>query len=488
MRAESAAPLVPGTAQSETGGTWYRQKRRYQVPLGAVVPADILLKERVSGGGEIWDYAGMKSRLMSDGPSRRGFIKSTLAASVAPLIIPRHVLGQAGKLSPNEKPTRAIIGVGGMGRGHIGYIQESPLLAVCDVDRRHIDEAVNRAGKGVRTYTDFREVLERKDIDIVHIPTPPHWHGYIAAAAAKAGKDIWCEKPMTRTIAEGQKVVEAVQANNRIFRLNTWFRFTGGFYGYGTTVEPIRKAVMHGLLGWPLKVIVSRHTGFDWKFNWSGRTDLEPQPVPDHLDYQMWLGPAPFKHYHPHRVHGTFRGYWDYDGGGLGDMGQHYLDPVQYILGKDNTSPVLVEADTDPQDDDAVGSWRRIEMTYEDGCRIILDGDGRESGAPFIEGPEGKLFKNLESDIPGFRQKLDSLENPPEQLGDFLKAVVDRKKFALNEENGHRSCTLVNLGKIALRTRRKLNFDPVSQRFTDDPEANSYAEQPMRAPWDISDL
>ena len=416
---------------------------------------------------------------------RREFMKSTLAAAVAPLVVPRHVLGQAGRLSPNEKPTRAIIGVGGMGRGHIGYIKESPLLAVCDVDSRHLTQAVGQAGPDVKGYRDFREVLERKDIDIVHIPTPPHWHGYISVAAAKAGKDIWCEKPMTRTIAEGQKVVEAVQENDRIFRLNTWFRFTGGFYGYGTTVEPIRKAVMHGLLGWPLKVVVSGHTGFNWKFNWSGRTNLEPQPVPEELDYQMWLGPAPFKHYNAHRVHGTFRGYWDYDGGGLGDMGQHYLDPVQYILGKDNTSPVKIEADTDPQDSDAVTGWRRIEMTYDDGCQIILDGAGVEKDSPFIEGPEGKLFKNLESDIGGFKAKLDLLESPPPQVGDFLDAVVNRKKFALNEGNGHRSCTLVNLGKIALRTGRPLEFDPVRQVFPGDDEANTYVQQPMRAPWSL---
>jgi myo-inositol 2-dehydrogenase / D-chiro-inositol 1-dehydrogenase len=427
----------------------------------------------------------MKARIIRNQSSRRGFLKSTLAGAMAPLFIPRSILGQPGTLSPNEKPTRAIIGVGGMGRGHIGYIPESPLLAICDVDSNHLKQAKDQIGRDIDAYSDFRELLERPDIDIVHIPTPPHWHACMAVAAAKAGKDIWCEKPMTRTIAEGQKVVEAVQTHNRIFRLNTWFRFQDGFYGYGTTVEPIRKAVMNGLLGWPLKVIVSEHTGFNWKFGWSGRTDLQPQPVPSHLDYQMWLGPAPFKHYHPHRVHGSFRGYWDYDGGGLGDMGQHYLDPIQYILGKDHTSPVHIEADTDPQDIDAVGSWRRIELTYQDGCQIILDGQGIEKDAPFIEGPEGKLFKNLQSNIPGFKQKLDALENPPEQVTDFLQAVVHRRKFALNESNGHRSCTLINLGKIALRTRRRLTFDPNLQIFPNDTEANSYVQQPMREPWNL---
>lgn len=427
----------------------------------------------------------MKSTRPVANPNRRTFIKAAIAASIAPQFVSRDVLGQPGSLSPNEMPTRAIIGTGGMGRGHIGYIRQSPLLAVCDVDSNHLKAALERSGPDTKGYSDFREILERKDIDIVHIPTPPHWHGYMAVAAAKAGKDIWCEKPMTRTIGEGQKVVEAVKANNSIFRLNTWFRFRSGFYGYGSTVEPIKKAVMNGLLGWPLKVTVSGHTGFNWKFNWSGRKNLDPQPVPENLDYQMWLGPAPFKHYHPHRVHGTFRGYWDYDGGGLGDMGQHYLDPVQYIIGKDHTSPTHVEADTDPQDSEAVGPWRRIELKYKDGCEIILDGENKDKDAPFIEGPEGKLFKNLECTVPGFKEKLASLPDPAPQVGNFLDAVVNRKKFALNESNGHRSCTIVNLGKIALRTRRALKFDPEKQLFVNDDEANKLVHQPMRAPWSL---
>lgn len=196
----------------------------------------------------------------------------------------------------------------------------------------------------------------------------------MSVEAAKAGKDIWCEKPMTRTIGEGKRVMEAVQQYGRMFRLNTWFRFTDQFYGLGTPVKPLKKLVQSGLLGWPLKVTISAHTGFNWKFFWVGKEYLEPQPVPAELDYDMWLGPAPYKPYNPHRVHQTFRGYWDYDGGGLGDMGQHYIDPVQYILGKDDTSPIKVEVDAPQQHPDAVGTWRSITYTYDDGCQIVLWG------------------------------------------------------------------------------------------------------------------
>jgi myo-inositol 2-dehydrogenase/D-chiro-inositol 1-dehydrogenase len=416
--------------------------------------------------------------------TRRKFIRNALAASATLAIVPRFVLGGQDFTAPSDELTKAVIGVGGMGRGHLRY-PGARLMAVCDVDANHLKRALEIAGPGVDGYTDFREVLERKDIDIVHIPTPPHWHALISVAAAQAGKDIWCEKPMTRTIGEGKKVVEAVQKYGRIFRINTWFRFEGRFYGFGTTVKPIKKAVENGLLGWPLKVTVSASTGFDWKFYWSGRTFLKPKPVPEELDYEMWLGPAPFKPYHPHRVHGTFRGYWDYDGGGLGDMGMHYLDPVQYILGKDQTSPIEIEADCPQQHPDACSSWRRISLKYADGCEIVLDGEDKDKNAAFIEGPDGRLFPGLESDIPHMKEKIADLPDPQPQLMDFAQAVRTRKKFALNEENAHRSCTLVNLSKIAVRLGRPLRFNPVKQVFVDDGEANRLLDQPMRAPWHL---
>ncbi|MCB9508834.1 MAG: Gfo/Idh/MocA family oxidoreductase [Deferribacteres bacterium] len=416
--------------------------------------------------------------------NRRKFLKSTLAAAGAFSIVPRHVLGGTGYLPPSDQLTKAVIGVGGMGRGHLNY-PGSKLLAVCDVDTEHLQRAQEIAGPGVDGYTDFREVLARDDIDIVHIPTPPHWHALISIAAAEAGKDIWCEKPMTRTIGEGQKVVEAVQRHGRIFRINTWFRFRSDFYGFGTDVAPIKKLVQSGMLGWPLRVTIGATTGFTWKFYWSGRTDLAPQWVPEQLDYDFWLGPAPYKPYNPHRVHGTFRGYWDYDGGGLGDMGQHYLDPVQYILDKDHTSPVEIEADAPQQHPEAVSSWRRIWMRYADGCEIILDGEGTDESAPFIEGPQGKLYRGFKSDIPGLEKKLAQFPDPLPQLTDFSEAVRQRKKFALNEANAHRSCTLVNLGKIALQLGRKLYFDPEKQRFINDDAADRLINPPMREPWKL---
>ncbi|RVU23430.1 Gfo/Idh/MocA family oxidoreductase [Sandaracinomonas limnophila] len=413
--------------------------------------------------------------------SRRKFLSQAVFAASAFSIVPRHVLGK-GFIPPSDQLTKGIIGTGGMGRGHIPYAG-TRVVAMCDVDQKNLQMGLDMVEKGVKSFSDYRELIQLPEVDIVHVATPPHWHGLIAADAAKAGKDIWCEKPMTRTIGEGQKLMEAVKQHGRIFRLNTWFRFDANFYGMNTPVRPIKKLVDSGMLGWPLKVTVSKHTGFDWKFYWIGKTDLQAQPVPKELDYDAWLGPAPYKPYHVHRTHGTFRGYWDYDGGALGDMGQHYMDPIQYFLGKDNESPVFIEVDAPLQDEDAVGVFRRITYTYADGCQIVLDGEGKDESVAYIEGSKGKLYKNFKSDIPDMERKLAEFPEPPMQQTDFVDAVKNRKTFALNEQNGHRSCTLVNLGLIAMRVNRNLKFDSVKQEFVGDEEANRYINQPMRAPY-----
>jgi len=416
--------------------------------------------------------------------TRRRFLRNTFAAGLGFQIVPRHVLGGPGHVPPSEQLTRGIIGCGGISGSHLG-MDYARIVAMCDVDAGRLAERLKSQPKDVKGYRDFREILDRDDIDSVHICTPPHWHATMSLLAAQAGKDIWCEKPMSRTIYEGRKVVEAVQAHGRIFRINTWFRFQAGFYGSGMTGRQIRKVVENGLLGWPLKVTVGSTTGFTWKHNWRGAINLKPEPIPDNLDYDMWLGPAPYKPYNPARVHGRFRGYWDYDGGGLGDMGQHYLDPVQYIMGKDDTSPIEIEADAPQQHPDAVGTWREVRLKYADGCELILDGDGSKKDAPFIEGPDGALFRGFKSTIPKLREKLATMPDPAPQQTDFGDSVRRRVPFALNEANAHRSCTIINLSKIAVRIGRPLRFDPDTQQIIGDEEANRLVRQPMRAPWQV---
>ena len=397
----------------------------------------------------------------------------TLGAAGLFTIVPRKVLGGNGFIAPSDQLTKAVIGVGGIGRSssHFSTSEAYRLLAVCDVDKKHLQSAVDAAKtqlkEEVKAYDDWRELIHQSGADIIHIATPPHWHGLMAVEAAKAGKDIWLEKPMTRTIGEGKAVKAAVERYGRILRLNTWFRFTDTFYGLGTPVKPLKKLIQSGLLGWPLKVTVSGATGFAWKFFWVGKDNLTPQPVPAELNYDMWLGPAPFKPYNVHRTH---------------------LETVQYMLGKDNEFPVKVEIDAPQQHYDAVGIWHKITYKYADGCQIVLEGEGYESQGKlaYIEGPKGKVYKGFECTIPDVWNKLNELPDPEPQRTDFLECVRTRQKFALNEDNGHHSCTLVNMGAVGLRLgRRELHFDPQTQTFIGDAAANALIDQPMRGEWKI---
>ncbi|MDE6716183.1 MAG: Gfo/Idh/MocA family oxidoreductase, partial [Muribaculaceae bacterium] len=370
--------------------------------------------------------------------NRRKFLQTLGAASLF-TIVPRKVLGGNGYIAPSDQLTKGIIGTGGIGMYvHFTSSDACRLTAVCDVDKEHLDYAISegkkRFGQNLAAYSNYRDLIADPNVDIVHIATPPHWHGIMSVEAANAGKDIWCEKPMTRTIGEGKRVQEAVKRNGRIFRLNTRYRFENTFYGLGTEVKPLKKLVDSGLLGWPLKVTISGSTGFAWKFFWVGQENLVPQQVPANLDYDMWLGPAPYKPYHPHRVHQTFRGYWDYDGGGLGDMGQHYIDPVQYLLGKDDTSPIKVEIDAPEQHPDAIGIWRKITYTYDDGCQIVLEGEGFESAGktPYIEGPNGKVYQGFEVELdgkpcPDIMALISEMPDPKPQNTDFLDCVRSRE-------------------------------------------------------------
>lgn len=446
------------------------------------------------------------------GISRRGFIGGA-ATFGAFNIIPSKVI--FGAQTPSNQLTRALIGYGviASSENHL-HDKKSRLVGLCDPDQLRVRKGLADAEKcgwgKVKAYKDFIELIQDPGVDIVHICTPPHWHGCMSVMAAREGKDIWCEKPMTRTVGEGKRVMEYIKAKGRIFSLNTWFRYKDPFYGFGKEVKYVRKVVENGVLGnGPVRCVFGAGQGFAWKFHHSGRVNLPVEKCPDTLDWNMWLGPAPWREYSRHRCHGTFRGYWDYDGGGIGDMSQHYLDPLQYLLCKDDTSPVRVDYKGPRQHPEVVGRFDRITFTYADGTVIILDGDSSLKKEPFITGSNGitvwpvkradgkvtmwtnpgqnadRMFGMIDADGKAMDSMkiVNDLPDPAPQQTDFIDSIKTRRKFCINETTGFRSCTLANLAISSERLGRGFDFDPVTLRAKNDPAADRFLYQSMRKPW-----
>ena len=409
--------------------------------------------------------------------SRRAFLGSSLAAA-AFSIVPRRALGGPGQDTPSDSLGGALIGCGGRGPGTFGGLgQGTRALAVCDVEKRRLAGAVKRYGgpEKVKGYTDFRELLDRQDIDAVAIATPPHWHALITIAAMQSGKDVVCEKPLTRFIAEGRAVVDAETRYGRILQVGT--------YGRYSAIRNKNAALKHkiqtsGLLE-KSPVVHIKRGGLKVK-RWSGLVNPMPQPVPEWLDWDMYCGPSPLRPFHPHRHGGTHRGYWDYEGGGLADMGQHHFEPVQWTYGKDFTSPVEIEAHAPPAHPLACGMWGWVEQKYADGTTFVMD--STEWGKAYDRQPARSVGL---SDLSEENQKKITATPDPKPWPSFAEAVRTREKTGGCGEPAHRSACILHLANIAIRLGRKVHYDPVREVFPGDEEANLLAYQPMRAPWHL---
>lgn len=399
------------------------------------------------------------------GLTRRKFLTGAAAGVAAPMIVPSRVLGGQGKTPPSEEFGGALIGVGGRGPGTVKCLGPNVrLLAQCDVKFKN--KADNKT-----FYTDFRRVLEREDIDVVAIATPPGWHALISIAAMEAGKDVVCEKPMCRFISEGRAVADAEKRYGRVFQIER----KGGY-----KPSKIRKIFESGLLKQTDSVLV--RTG-DFKVKqWSGKVRYEVEEVPDNLDWDMYCGPAPLRPFHRHRFGGTHRGYWDYEGGGLGDMAHHHLHGLAYQFGRDLTSPVEVIPYAPPAHPEACGMWGWCELKYADGFTLVLESG--EWGDKYERLSSGHL---REDDLLAMlneedRKKLDDLPEP-ESLPYFPEAIRTRQQTASHAERSHRVATIYHLANAAFRCGRPLKFDPATDQIVGDEEANRLVNQPMRAPW-----
>jgi predicted dehydrogenase len=426
--------------------------------------------------------------------TRRGFLKSVAstagAMAVFPYIVPSSAVGNAGAVAASERITVGFIGTGshGIDMNLKSFLAQpdAQAIAVCDVDPVHLSrgrDTVNKkyGNKDCAACKDFREVLARDDIDAVMISTPDHWHVPISIAAAKAGKDVECEKP-TLTVAEGRALVETMKRYGRVFQWSTEDR---AVYEYHRMCELVR----NGRIGKVHTIRVELPSGPDTPGN------PESMPVPEGFDYDMWLGPAPWAPYTNDRIHWNFRWILDYSGGQLTDWGAHLLDGAQWGNDTEHTGPVEVEGKGRFGKDGLYNTATEyhIEYKYADGVKLIVT-----SGTPSLrfEGSEGWIGNR------GWRGKLEaepksilnSVIGPNEihlytckggEQRNFLDCVKSRKDCYFPPEIGQRCFTIAHIGNISMLLGRKLRWDPDNERFVNDEQANRMLSRAMRSPWRI---
>ena len=435
---------------------------------------------------------------------RRSFLKRSVAGSVGlmglPTIVSSHVLGLNGKVPPSDKIILASIGVGGMGTGHVrsflGY-GDVQLVAVCDVRKEHrerakgiIDEKYGNRDCG--TYGDFREMLVRKDIDAVVIATPEHWHALIGIEAALQHKDMYYEKPLSLSFSQCLAMRNAVNRYKVVFQHGTQQRSDERFR---FAVELVR----NGRIGDLEKIVI-------------GSASYQPvppqpqQPVPEGLDYDFWLGPAPWKPYTELRCTRNFTLISDYSLGCLsGAWGIHHVDIAQWTMDADRSGPLEVQgAAIIPEDGLYDTYWEfDVEHTYANGVKLLhMDHRTARKKEPlYTHGAMGMLFTGSEGWILVRRGFIDAHPNNllrtvigPNEIQlprsndhrrNFLDAVKTRQEALCPIETAVRSDTVCHQADIAIKMGKKLYWDPENEKFKNDPEANRLLSRPMRSPWKI---
>lgn len=445
----------------------------------------------------------MKPQSLSD---RRSVLKMLAATSAAPLILPNRLFGAN---APSKKITVGCIGIGWQGGGNLSSLlnlDDCQVVAVCDVDEKHLQAAVNQVNQkygnqDCKAYKDYRELIARRDIDAVAISTPDHWHSIQAIEAAKAGKDIFCEKPLSHTLGEGIAMVDAVSKRNLIWQTGSWQRSQATF-------RWAVQLVQNGYLGKVFRVEVGLPSGHS-DFAGTGK-DKPDGPVPAGVDYDMWTGPAQMMPFNPCRFHKNWR--WNYNTGGgqLLDWIGHHCDIAHWGLANpefgcgpdDAVGPLEVSATADFPDPKSIWNTAtkfRVECSYPNDVEMVIAGGYGEiaSGAKWI-GPNGWVSvtrgKFTASNVEWIRevQALEKkgglkiqLYKSPGHFREFIDSIKSRKRTLTPVEIAHRSQTPGHLGYIASVTGRKLKWDAAKQQIVGDAEASRLMQPEMRAPWRI---
>jgi predicted dehydrogenase len=433
--------------------------------------------------------------------NRRAFLGQIGALSAGaigfPTIISSSAWGAGSSPSPSNRIVMGCIGVGWQGGSNLNdFVHRDgvQMVAVCDVDHSALEQARRKVNEKYQNadceaYHDFRDLIAREDIDAVIIATPDHWHGVIAAAAARAGKDIYGEKPLTHTFREGQIVCDTVRCYNRIWQTGSWQR---SYNHFRYACELVR----NGRIGKVHTVQIGLGSGHNDFAGTRGQTEFCPPPP--ELDYEFWLGPAPYSPYCPARVNMNWRWNCDTGGGQLMDWVGHHIDIAHWGLGLDHTGPVEIEAVGEFPSAAAV--WNTptrflVTTKYDTGVTMTLTGgmgDYNIHGVKWF-GTEGWVWVE--------RQKLDAnprslleekigdneihLYRSTDHAGNFLNCVRSRQPTITPAETAHRSATPGHLGQIAMTLGRKIRFDPSSQRIIGDPTAESMLGISLRSPWHL---
>ncbi len=427
---------------------------------------------------------------------RRKFLQSTAGLAASGMLLPDWLadLSYGMKLRYRAKADRlrlGSIGVGGQGTGIMHSARRfADQVAVCDVDRGHAERA--KEGTEAEIYSDYRKLLDRDDIDVVTIGTPDHWHTKICIAALKAGKDVYCEKPLTLTIHEGQQIANAVKETGRVLQVGTQQRNDVGLFG--RAVATIRA----GQLGKLKKVIVSLPLSTD------EGGPFPKQEVPEGLDWEMWLGQAPLADYCPERCHFQFRWWYEYSGGIATDWGAHHMDIAQWGMDVQESGPQTIDSTATkmPQIPGGYNTPKQMRCTYQYPGDIEVQMTTGGEGVLF-EGEDGRLYVNRgritgkpieEQDADqGLRDKVQKVlaeevyrgRKVGDHMADFFNSVADRSKPMSDVVSQYRSVSACHLANISARLGRKLTWDAAAEQFVGDDEANGMLSRPQRSPYEI---
>ena len=438
---------------------------------------------------------------MSKKINRRNFFKTSAGCAAGLVSLPYFVrasaLGKDGATAASNRLTVAQIGSGSMGQGDLNaflsFKSEIQVVAICDVDENHAKQSKQRVDNAYgnsdcSTYGDYRDLLANEQVDIVSHALPDHWHGIIAVACASKGIDMYGQKPLARTIGEGRAICNAVKEHGVVWQTGSWQRSVGNFH---RAVELVR----NGRVGKVSYIEVGLPNG-----NKQGPAP-NSKPKPKELDYNMWLGPAPwrpFQDFGRGSVHWDWRWIMDYSGGQLTDWAGHHIDIAHWGADMDHTGPVVIENGLAQYPSKGIYNTPyeyEFHCVYENGLRMKVANAARQphgmgtcwyGDAGWVHVSRSGLWA---SDPKILQEQIGpdeiQIEKSNDHFRNFLDCVKSRKQTITPAETAHRSISVGLLGEIAMLTGRKLNWDPMAETFIGDPEANRYLMRSFRSPWHL---